>query len=165
MADIRGCISHVNKHALIKETTYAAADLEFLFDKHEASVNYSAQARTNAVPDNHTLSHKITDQISSTYVRLEEGTALDRNKLEEYIGHLAWEAPEATGIQLMRYKGIFIDSNSRMAYGLQGVEDLFEFRKDPNAKVEAATFLFVVRGKLDGDKVRQEILDKCSILQ
>ena len=52
------------------------------------------------------------------YVKLDSGTTLNKDKLEEYIGHLLWEAPETLGVHVMRSKGIFVDSLSNKVYGL-----------------------------------------------
>jgi len=66
----------------------------------------------------------------------------------------------------MRCKGIFVDAKSKKAFGLQGVEDLFEFREISNpsepVSILAPTFLFVAKGNLEAEKVKEEIMSKCS---
>ena len=57
LAHIRSCISHVNKHAKLQETSYAKADLDFLLEKHSQSIS------PVAVADDHALSHEVMKQI------------------------------------------------------------------------------------------------------
>ena len=58
---IKDCVSHVNKHALMKETTYAHADLDFLIEKPlEKAIEKSSQANegeSKHAGHNHDLSH------------------------------------------------------------------------------------------------------------
>lgn len=98
---IRECISHVNKHALIQETQYAKADLDFLIEKGE-------EREFQRVESSHQLSHDIIDAIKSVYLEVE--SPLDRNKMEFFIGELIWEGREKYGVEVMRCKGIFYDS-------------------------------------------------------
>lgn len=127
LEDIHSSIKHVNKHALIQETTYAQASLEFLLDKAQDS-GVQQELRL-ALKDNHKLSHRIMDEIKSVYIKIDEQMQLDKDKLENYIGTLLWEGPSTLNIQVMRCKGIFTEAQSGKPYMLQGVEDLFEFRE------------------------------------
>jgi len=61
---IQNCVQHVNKHALIKETTYAKADLDFLIEKplentHTKAIEKPTQANEGEAKHghNHDLSH------------------------------------------------------------------------------------------------------------
>ena len=55
ISEIKACIAHVNKHALLQETSYAKASLDFLFEKAET------QNPLSKVESSHKLSHLIID--------------------------------------------------------------------------------------------------------
>ena len=78
------------------------------------------------------------------------------------IGELLWEGQDQYGVHVMRCKGIFVDKESNQTYILQGVEDLFEFRKTTESEKSNAKFLFVVKGNLDSEKFKSEILKRCA---
>ena len=155
---VKQCIAHVNKHALLKETTYAKADLQFLITKDKEV----GQLEKSMVKSSHALSHAIIDSIKSVYVALEDqGKALplDKDKLEFFIGELLWEGPTTRNLQIMRCKGTFVDKSTGTAYILQGVEDLFEFRE---VKEEPrCSFLFVGKGDINGEAIKKEIIERC----
>ena len=174
LAHICQCIAHVNKHALIRETTHAKADLDFLITKPNTDSNglssalkatELAKTPSSAHKDSHAFSHALLDSIKSVYVTLqnEDGTAprLDKDKLEFLIGELLWEGPTARGIQVMRCKGVFVEKASGKAMILQGVEDLFEFREVQDAGPAKCAFLFVGKGNIEESALRKEIMDRC----
>jgi G3E family GTPase len=72
----------VNKHAEIVESIYAKAPLEFLISKGE-------KPELVPIESSHALSHKIIDNIKSVYIEIDQ--ALDRAKMEFFIGELLWE--------------------------------------------------------------------------
>lgn len=110
---LHDCIQHVNKHALVKETTYAQADLDFLIEKPlEKAIEKSTQANESGAKHghNHDLSHQIMQQINSVYLTL-DSPLIKKDKLEFLIGELLWEGEENYGVHVMRCKGIFMDGS------------------------------------------------------
>lgn len=162
LGHIRQHISHVNKHAQMKETEYAKAELDFLLTKSESEKPRSTDA---SLGHDHALSHKIMHAIKSVYVELDDGTTLSKEKLEFLIGEMLWEGAER-GIDVMRCKGVFIDSDTSKVHMLQGVQDLFELRElNPQpadcSKVKSS-FLFVGKGDLEASKIKEDMLTRCS---
>ena len=68
---------------------------------------------------------------------------------------------------MMRYKGCFIDKETKKLNIMQGVEDLFEFREIDDAGTEESSssatsqFLFVGRGDISADEISKLIIEKC----
>lgn len=79
--------------------------------------------------------------------------------MEYLIGEMLWEGAER-GIEVMRCKGVFVDSDTGKTLMLQGVEEKFEFREVPDCKGKS-NFLFVGKGNLDAEAVKKEMLERC----
>ena len=92
--------------------------------------------------------------IKSVYITF-DNPKMNKDKLEYLIGELLWE--DSYGVKVMRCKGIFNDTVENKLSMLQGVEDLFEIKAVKGDIVEKGKFLFVVRGKLDEDKLKNDI--------
>ena len=97
LKDIKECIKYVNKHALVQETTFAEASLDFLLEKPEGNGTVNKEElmekNTALLKDNHRLSHQIVDEVKSVYINMEEGVRFNKDKLEMFIGELIWEGP------------------------------------------------------------------------
>ena len=106
------------------------------------------------IESSHALSHKIIDNIKSVYLEIDQ--ALDRAKMEFFIGELLWEGKSKYGVEVMRCKGIFYDKNGQ-GYMLQGVQDLFEFNEIPEKQI-STKFLFVVKGTLNSEILKTEMI-------
>jgi G3E family GTPase len=151
---IESKIREINNTAVLKKTTKANVEIDFIFDLH----SFDGEAMDPFVELNHTP-HVHS---SITTIVFETPGVVERNKMESWIQQILWEheIPGEVGPSpnVVRFKAL-INTGSEFKFVVQAVQELYDIQQGQKWEEEAMNKLVFIGRDLDKVLLKKSFLN------